>query len=294
MPSTTSKRRRRAAARPALLDAVAHLVDAGSDGEPGHLLVYVADLGTGELELGLKPLPVEVHPTEELLGLVADPGWSVVGVRASGTLRHVDGSAPAERVHSTYLVDRHGHDVSLVRRGDGVTSLPGPAEGTIPDLCRCTLGVATPPPPPSTAPLWTALWLDRVLDAWGDPARRRRLSASWTEVALLHPAAANASADDVLALDDPLRLAELAANHAAAWPWDRLRREPDAAPLPDGALTADLASWMDDGCYARWALGAFPPPAVLARDLAGLLEPSVTTPLVAALAAGAPSGDRAP
>jgi hypothetical protein len=287
VPSTTSKRRRRrSAARPDLLDAVAHLIDASTADEPDHLLVHVADAGGGELDLGVKPVPVDLHPSGALLGLVADPSWTIVGVRASGTLHHLDGSGPSERTRTTYLVDRHGRDAAVVRRGDDVVSLPGPAEGTLPDLCRRVLGLPTPPPPPTTRPLWTAMWLDRVVDAWGDPARRSGLSGTWTEVALLHPAAATASADDVLALDDPLRLAALAADHAAAFPWHRLRFEPRAAPLPGSELTADEARWMDDGCFARWALGAFPPPAALARDLTGLLEPSVLASLVRVVAAG--------
>ncbi|MGH9084791.1 MAG: hypothetical protein ACRDYW_05010 [Acidimicrobiales bacterium] len=286
MPSTTSKRRRRrSASRPGLLDGVAHLVDAGTADDPGNLLVYVADAGGGEVDLGLQPVPIELHPSDALLGLVADPSWSIVGVRASGTLHHLDGGGPSERTRTTYLVDRRGHDAAVVRRGDEVLSLPGPAEGTLPDLCRRVLGLPTPPPPPTTRPLWTAMWLDRVIDAWGDPARRSGLSGSWTEVALLHPATTRASGDDVLALDDPLRLAALAADHAAAFPWDRLRLEPETAPLPGSDLSADVARWMDDGCFARWALGAFPPPAALARDLIGLLEPGVIDSLVQVVAA---------
>jgi hypothetical protein len=293
VPSTTSKRRRRSAARPDLLDAVAHLIDASTAAEPDHLLVFVGEAGGGELDLGLTPVPIGLHPSGALLGLVAEPAWSIVGVRASGTLHHLDGSGPSERTRTTYLVDRHGRDTALVRRGDHVVSLPGPAEGTLPDLCRRVLGLATAPPPPTTSALWTAVWLDRIVEAWGDPARRAALTGSWTEVALLHPATTTASADDVLALDDPLQLAALAAAHAAAHPWQRLREEPGTVHLPGSELTSDQARWMDDGCFARWALGAFPPPAALARDLVELLEPSVVASLVEVVAAD-PADDGAP
>jgi hypothetical protein len=71
--------------------------------------------------------------------------------------------------------------------------------------------------------------------------------------------------------------------HAAAWPWSRLRAEPEALQLPDGHLPAPITSWMDDGFYARWALGAFPHLATLARDLFDLLDPELRAPFVDAL-----------
>src|SRR3546814_8885037 len=62
--------------------------------------------------------------------------------------------------------------------------------------------------------------------------------------------------------------------HAACWPWARLRLEPGGAPLPPGnELPSHVAAWMDDGFYARWALGAFPSAARLVHDLAGLVAP---------------------
>ncbi|MGH9274250.1 MAG: hypothetical protein ACRDZU_06360, partial [Acidimicrobiales bacterium] len=144
---------------------------------------------------------------------------------------------------------------------------------TIPDLCRRVLALPTPPAPSSTAVLWTVAWLDRVIEAWGDPPRRQLMS-SWAGIAVLHPAAL-ARPHDLADPHDPAQLVAAARVHAAEWTWARLRGEPDALLLPDAHLPEHITSWMDDGFYARWALGAFPHPATLARDLLGLLDPAL-------------------
>jgi hypothetical protein len=261
------------------VDAIAHLVDEGAADEPGHLLVHVADDGDDVL-LGLKPLPAGVHPFGELAGFTAPADWSMFGVRVRGTAHHLDGDRPPERSITTFVLDRHGAERSIVRVGDRAEALPGPASGTIPDLCRRVLGLPTAPAPPTTAVLWTVAWLDRLVEAWSDPARRRSLR-SWSALAALHPAAAALSTP---ALDDPTLLVTAAHAHTTEWSWDALRGAPDALPLPDGHLPAAITTWMDDGCYARWALGAFPAPATLARDLTGLLEPELRDPFVDTLA----------
>ena len=136
------------------------------------------------------------------------------------------------------------------------------------------LGLPTAPAPPTTAVLWTVAWLDRVVEAWGDPPQHRALMSSWAEIAALHPAAL-ARPHDLPEPDDPAQLVTAALAHAAEWPWARLRQAPDALHLPDGHLPHDITSWMDDGFYARWAFGAFPDVATLALDLFGLLDPDL-------------------
>lgn len=265
---TSSPRRR--------VDAVARLVDEGAVDEPGHLLLHVADDGDDVL-LGLKPLPADTHPFGELAGFTAPADWSMFGVRVRGTAHHLDDDRPSERSVTTFVIDRSGDERSIVRIGARVEPLAGPASGTIPDLCRRVLGLPTAPAPPTTAGLWTVAWLDRLVEAWGDPARRGSLG-SWSTIAALHPAL-GAEVDD-----DPAQLVAAAQAHAAAWTWERLRNEPHALLLPDGALPTAITAWMDDGFYARWALGAFPPPATLARDLAGLLDPDLRERFVDTLA----------
>lgn len=278
MRSTTSSHRRLHSRphRHELIDAVAQLVDEGTLDEPGHVLVHVIE-EPDDIVLGLKPLEVGVHPFGELAAFTAPPEWSMVGLRVRGTAHHLDEGRRAERTSTTYLLHRSGEERSLLRTDQEVTPLAGRASGTLPDLCRRVLGLPTDPAPRSTALLWTVAWLDRILEAWGDPDRRRGLCASWSRLACLHPAVAGAPDQD------PSHLITLGRAHAEEWPWARLRAAPHALHLPDGHLPPHITGWMDDGFYARWALGAFPAPATLARDVCHLLDDHVGERLVVAV-----------
>jgi hypothetical protein len=283
-PTTTSHRRLHPVPSSRRIDAIARLVDEGTVDDPHHVLVHVIDEGDDVL-LGLKPLDPGTHPFEELAGFTAPEEWSMFGLRVQGTARHLDGSGPPpERTSTTFLVSRDGEERSILRAAGRPEQLAGPARGTIPDLCRRVLGLGTEPAPPTSAPLWTVAWLDRVIEAWGDPQRRRQIASCWAQVAMLHPAVRSAPGHDLLALGDPAELVGLARAHTAAWSWERLRAEPDALHLPDGHLRASITSWMDDGFYARWALGAFPDPSTLAHDLVRLLEPAQRWTFVEVLA----------
>jgi hypothetical protein len=200
-----------------------------------------------------------------------------------GTAHHLDGACPPTRTSTTFLVDRDGEEASILRTPAGAQPLVAPATGTVADVCRRVLDLPTAPPPPTTAVLWAVAWLDRVVEAWGDPARRRQVASCWAQVAVLHPAVRPAPEHDLLVLDQPAELVALAQAHTVAWTWARLRHEPDALRLPTGHLPVDVTSWMDDGFYARWALGAFPDPTTLAHELTGLLEPELRRPFLHAL-----------
>jgi hypothetical protein len=283
MRSTTpSARRRRHGPRPhRYLAAVAGIVDQATVGDPDHVLVYVEAPIHPEVSLGFKPLSAQVHPFEVLAGFTAPDEWRAFGIRARGRARHLDdpevASAPTAM---TFLVDRTGGEASVLRLPDGVSELPGPALGTIPDLCRRVLGLPTAPAPASTVLLWTSIWLDRVLDAWGQPHRRRDLTSSWGQIAVLHPAINAPAPTDVMAFADPVSLITVARSHAAATTWEDLRCSPLPLALPDGPLDHDIARWMDDGFFARWTIGAFPSPATLASDLRGLLGDPLGAQLV--------------
>ncbi len=278
MRSITSSHRRLHSRPPRneLIDATAQLVDERTLDEPGHVLVHVIE-EPEDLVLGLKPLEVGLHPFGELAGFSAPPAWSMVGLRVRGTAHHLDGDRRAERTSTTYLLHRSGEERSLLRTDHTVTPLAGRAEGTLPDLCRRVLGLPTDPPPGTTALLWTVAWLDRILEAWGDPDRRSNLCASWSQLACLHPAVVGAAGPD------PSQLVALGRAHTEAWPWARLRAAPHALHLPDGHLPPDITGWMDDGFYARWALGAFPTPATLARDVCHLVDDHVGERLAVAV-----------
>lgn len=285
MRSTSSHRRLHASpTRPAQIDALVRLIDEGTVDDPGHLLVHVADDGDDVL-LGVRPLDAGTHPFTELAGCIAPPEWKMVGLRVRGLAHQLDGDIPPTRTSTTYLVDRGGAERSIMRTGDRVQALAGPATGTLPDLCRRVLGLPTAPPPRTTTTLWTVAWLDRVIEAWGDPTRRVRLASSWADVAALHPALSPPGDGDRLGLEEPARLAAIARDHAHAWGWERLRHHPAVLPLPEGSLPVEISTWMDDGFFARWALGAFPPLEVLAIDVLDLVDDHVRAPFVASVEA---------
>jgi hypothetical protein len=255
------------------LAAVAHLVDGDFAEADGHLLVHVAEpdpavdpSAAGTIDLGVRALDPGVHPFGEVAGLVAPPEWTAFGVRVRGRAHQLDrpGARP-ERTAVTFLVDRLGREVSLQRTGADTRTIDSRAEGTIPDLCRRVLGLGTPPAPSSTALLWTASWLDRLLAAWGRPEARRQLTSSWAALAAHHPAA-GPGAD--LA---PAALVRAASAHARARPWSVLRALDEPLELPGGPLQVEVARWMDDGFFARWAIGAFPSIPEVVADLAPLL-----------------------
>jgi hypothetical protein len=121
-----------------LLD-LARLIDDAHADHLGNLAFYVVH-EPPEIVLGLQDLEPDVHPCISLGGLEAPPEWDAFGVRVCGTAHFLDDSGrAASAIVSTYLVDRGGRSASLLRRGDEVTELPGPAVGRIPELCRSIL-----------------------------------------------------------------------------------------------------------------------------------------------------------
>jgi len=269
-----------------LLPAVATLVDQATVDAQGPVVVHIDGPIHPEVALGLKPLDAGVHPFPILAGFTAPASWTAFGIRARGRARHLeDPNVPPTRTAMTYLLDRQGREASVLRIEDRVEELTGPAEGTIPDLCRRVLSLATPPPPPSTARLWTCTWLDRVLERWGQPHRRRDLTSCWGQIAVLHPAIHAPSAADVVSLADPASLVTVARSHAATCSWAQLRRSPVPLALPDGPLPRDVALWMDDGFFARWAIGAYRAPTTMATDLRDLLGEPLGPQLLEVVAA---------
>lgn len=255
-----------------LLPAVAEIVDQATADDPGHVLVFVEDPVQPDVALGFTSIDAHVHPFNVLAGFTAPPEWAAFGIRARGRAHHLDEPAVAPVASATtFLVDRTGAEASVLRLDGEVTDVPGPTLGTIPDLCRRVLDLPTAPAPPSTALLWTSMWLDRIIEQWGQPHQRRDLSSSWGRIAVLHPAVHAPSPPDVIAFADPASLITAARSHAAASSWEQLRRSPIPLALPDGALERDVAQWMDDGFFARWTIGAFPSASTMATDLRDLL-----------------------
>jgi len=247
------------------LAAIAQVVDDACVDDPGHVLVHLQE-PCSEVTLGLKSSDIGVHPFELLAGFTAPEDWWAFGIRARGRAHHLDDPGRVtEGIATTFLVDRNGGEASRLRAGDVVTPLSGPAQGTVADLCRRVLGVATPAAPASTHHLWATLWLDGLLTEWARPERRRAVSADLGALTALHPATGGEPIADLAAF------AAITSAHAHRWSWSALRHAAEPLPLPDGPLPPAVAAWMDDGFFARWTIGAYPSLATLARDLRGLL-----------------------
>lgn len=278
-PSPSPRRLRSRPSRHDRLLAVAELVDERSVDDPGHVLVHLAEPRT-EVVLGLRSSAVDLHPFDLLAGVTAPPEWWAFGIRARGRAHHLDEPGRVtEGIATTFLVDRGGREASLLRAGETVTPLTGPAVGTIPDLCRRVLGCPTAPPDCSSLHLWTTRWLDAVLAEWGRPERRRAVTSSLGALTALHPAAEGEP------IECAAELAARALAHAQRWTWAALRHAGEPLELPDGALPADVCRWMDDGFFARWTLGAYPSVATLAVDLRDLLGEPLGQQLLEAIVA---------
>ena len=252
-------------------------------------ILRVANLGAdGPDDLAWFPLDGG-HPLDVLLGFVAPEHWVALGVSTPGEAHPVgdDGrvvrSTDPSPIRVTVLFDRSGRAAGRLRQGGDVSAMPGSPEGVVADACRRCLGLATGPPPATTALLWTLCWLDRLVDAAGRAAASPRL-ASWAEVARLHPAASSPPPGPEADVGhEPGALAAATVLLAEAWPWSRLRADPSLIDVPGPLPEPHVIRWMDDGMWARWLLSTFPTIDDLVAAVCGLLPDCVASAVVEAV-----------
>jgi hypothetical protein len=273
------------------LDELVMGVDAAAEADPplfaGGVLLKVTD---DPPEVSALPFEGD-HPLDMLMGFTAPVQWRAIGLRSRaraydlGSPNEPGGPPGAtgtggqpEPAIVTVLVDRTGAGSGLLRRGALTTRLPGMPEGVVGDACRRALGLPTPPPPASTVELWLRVWLDRVVEAAAFTDDPDRL-ASWPAVAALHPAAParrpsaplSAAPPDGAGFGDPEAVAETTHVLSSAWPWSRLRHDPDVVDTARPPLPRAAARWMDDGMFARWVLADFADLGMLVRSVRALL-----------------------
>ncbi|HUP87163.1 MAG TPA: hypothetical protein VM143_16030 [Acidimicrobiales bacterium] len=229
---------------------------------------------TPSLSFGFRVLGAGEHPLDHLLGFVAPPSWTAVGLVCFGWASPpaADGGSgrPSEhpdrrRVRVVTLLDRRGDERATATLDDGMV-VDEPGAGTVSDALRRCLGLPTPAPPVGSGELFAAIWLSSIA------AAGRRLT--WGEAAALHPAMR-------LSVDGGRRrqaeeLVSCARALHRAMPWGELRLRAASGRRDIGVGVApDLAAWMDDGMFSRWVLGGLPPFPPLLQRCSTVLAPEV-------------------
>ena len=221
-----------------LLPAVAGIVDQATLAEPGHVLVHIDG-----------PVHPDVTPGAQAPRGRRAPvrgARRLHGARIVDRLRHPRpgprspprrsrGAAPADGGHVPRRPSGRGGIACCVWAMSSASHPARRSARSPTSLGACSASPRTPAPE-STCLLWTSMWLDRVLERWGQPHRRRDLTSSWGQIAVLHPAIHAPSPPDVVAFADPASLVTVARSHAAATSWEQLRRSPVPLALPGGAL----------------------------------------------------------
>jgi hypothetical protein len=154
-----------------------------------------------------------------------------------------------------------------------VTADDDPEHGLLDDYLRLALRLPTPPPARDTTELFAALWIHHVMV---DAAAHRLLDATWERVAGFHPVFD-------LQLDHDPELHRWAIDHldragellAQAHPWARVRASCREGIGPFTGRPAELASWLDDGAFARLVLSGLGPLEDVLADLHHLLPAAV-------------------
>lgn len=213
------------------------LLDRGWGAQPT-VLVHLAARADGDIDLGLKE--VDGHPADILIGCVAPEEWHALGVSQLGWAYDLSKSTTRRRIRITTLVSRTGSEAAVLRHesGDEVTEIDEPSEGRMSDILRRCLDVATPPPrdEPPTA-IVAAAWLQAVSDA-------DRAPLGWRAVCSLHPAP---PAGDPTVAD----LIDAARALTGDTTWEELRWETIEGRWTLPQMSTTLASWFDQGSFAR-------------------------------------------
>jgi hypothetical protein len=248
------------------------------------LLVRATGGPGDDVELGVLPLEGR-HPASALLGFsapdecralgVVTTGWSLPPQRAGGDAANRRTGPPAAEapdrvaVFSTVLVGR-GCEVAGRFSIDGGDPVDGPPEaGVLRDLLLRALGCPTKPPAVGVVELLATVWLAELATAESRPW-------DWPKVARRHWALRlrpEHAADELVVV---------AVEVAGELGWEGVRGGVAGTGWP-GVCTAEEAAWFDDGSFARWVLGSFPPVTDLAAAVTARLRPSVARRVVAAL-----------
>ena len=281
----------RSTAAPALAE-LTELVHHGTLDHPGSLLVTI-EPGSTDVGIGVWPVPPEVdHPADPLVGYLAPPTWSTLGLITSGTMwPDPAGIAPhgpvrgldpeGEAVRLTVLFGRDGGCATVLGRRSGeLEALDEPPQGWVADVLARALGRPAPPPDTSLSYWVERAWLDRLAaELMGRPGSVRR----WEDLATVHPLAPPGAALPGVLLAVETRALDLESS------WERMRVLWDGPPstsiIPPGGEELPLHRWFDDGSLSRWVQRNLPEPLDLLPVIIDALPSALADELCEALVA---------
>jgi hypothetical protein len=192
-------------------------------------------------------------PVASLYGRVAPSNITAVGLCASATVSSINETAADDDASSViHIVQRSGRAVTVLFSGDDVRwfgPTHRPQQGRVPDSCRRLLGLSTTPASDSMTAFVIVAWLEVVTRyALEDP------TIDWESIVALHPAR-NLLREPIT----PSTLAAATCSLGTSLNWERFRCViATVGGFPFGENATEIARWMDEGMFSRWAMELLP------------------------------------
>lgn len=242
--------------------------------------VSTTDLGRRALLVnsGVAVLANQIITIPPPLGIAESLYGPLVGVRCSRAVQAVAYPLPARLIGSETTDTRIAVVVSRTvapqivdpRREQPLTI---EAElGPVVDVGRRVLGMSTPIESTPPSDVLDVFWLDGIISEVlrSEPSE----PLGWAAASVLHPLTDRAI--------EPWRLR----NRRLRLPldWGAFRRQASRVGSHWPGMDPAIASWLDDGSFARWCLADLPDHDTLVDDLRDLLEPSLMACIDEALA----------
>lgn len=192
-------------------------------------------------------------PVASLYGRVAPDDVTAIGLCSPATVSSNNGAAINDVAATViHIVQRSGQSVTVLFSDDDIRWF-GPTHqrqhGRVPDSCRRLLGLNTAPPSESMTTF--------VISAWLEVLTRHALDKpdiDWESIVALHPAHTLAPTPAT-----PSTLAAATRSLGTTLNWERFRCViATVGGFPFGDNATEIAQWMDEGMFSRWAMELLP------------------------------------
>jgi hypothetical protein len=192
-------------------------------------------------------------PVASLYCQIAPNNVTAIGLCSPATVSANSGTAMEDAATSViHIVQRSGQSATVLFSGDDIRWF-GPThqlqQGRVPDSCRRLLGLNTAPPSESMMAFVIAAWLEVLTrHALDEPG------IDWESIVALHPAHNLAPSPAT-----PSTLAAATRSLGTSLNWERFRCViATVGGFPFGDNATEIAQWMDEGMFSRWAMGLLP------------------------------------